>query len=450
MVGAGVAGLVTADRLVAAGHEVTVLEARDRVGGRTLTEEIPGTEGLRVDSGGQWLGPGQTALQTELDRFGLTTIEQNDGGQSLLSLRGRNSRYTGSTPSLGPLGLADVGQALLRFNRLVGRVDITSPWLTRDADRLDGQTFESWIRRTCRTGLGRDFFRIGCEAVFATTASNLSLLHALFYSASGNSLEHLLSTAGGAQHARVSGGMQQLAERLAEVLGERVRLDEPVLSISQEADRVHVWTAEGACVAPRVVVAIPPTLAGRIDYDPPLPPARDALTQRMAHGSVIKTHTVYDRPFWREDGLSGEAVGDTFPAKVVFDATPPGNGPGILLAFIEGAEGLELGAATPEQRRRAVEEVLVHHFGARARHPVAYLERDWSAEEWTRGCYGAHLPPGAWTQVGAALREPVGRIHWAGAETATRWCGYIDGAISSGEHAAAEVLTGAHSQPPQT
>ncbi|MFZ0141106.1 MAG: FAD-dependent oxidoreductase, partial [Aeromicrobium sp.] len=187
-------------------------------------------------------------------------------------------------------------------------------------------------------------------------------------------------------------------------------------------------------------VAVPPTLAGRLRFDPVMPSTRDALTQRMPQGSVIKCQAVYDRPFWRDSGLSGEAVGDTSPVKVVFDGTPPGEGsPGVLVAFIEAADAIRLSAVTPEERQGEVLDVLAHYVGDDARHPMAFVERDWSAEPWTRGCYGAHLPPGAWTQVGAALREPVGPIHWAGTETAERWCGYIDGAITSGERAAMEV-----------
>ncbi len=440
VVGAGVAGLTAADRLVAAGRDVIVLEARDRVGGRTLTVDVPGVPGLRVDSGGQWVGPAQHALLAELTRFGLTTIDQAGGGQDLVSLGGRLSRYTGATPRLGPLTVLDVGLALRRFETLAATVALDRPWATPGAQALDAQTFETWILRHCRTVRGRAFFRICCEAVFATEAANLSLLHALFYSHSGGGLEHLISTEGGAQHARVDGGMQQVAERLASELGDRVRLDEPVSAITHSSAGVRVMTDRGTHEASRVIIAVPPTLAGRLHYEPPMPSARDALTQRMPQGSVIKCHAVYDQPFWRDAGLSGEAAGDTAPVKVVFDGTPPEDGaPGVLVAFVEGADAIRLSSAAPDERRSEVLDVLAHYVGDDARRPVAFVERDWGAEPWTRGCYGAHLPPGAWTQVGAALREPVGSIHWAGTETAERWCGYIDGAITSGERAAAEV-----------
>ncbi|SDR97330.1 monoamine oxidase [Paraoerskovia marina] len=448
VVGAGVSGLVTADRLTTQGYDVVVLEARDRVGGRTHTVPVPDHPEYRIDVGGQWVGPDQRALLAELDRFGLTTHDQDDGRDALVSLRGSLRRYRGDTPKIGAVALADVGQALWRFDRLCARVDLDAPWATPDAVRLDAQTFETWIRRNLRTSQGRDFFRIGCEAVFATTSANLSLLHALFYSRSGTSFSHLLTTGGGAQHAVVDGGMAQLAEHLAAGLGDRVRLSSPVTAVEHGPGGVVVRTGADVVRARRTVVTVPPALVAGIAFAPPLPPVRDAVQRRMPHGSVIKCHAVYPTPFWREDGLSGEAAGDTGPVKVVFDATPPARSgagpddaspPGILVAFIEGADALEAAAWTLEQRKNAVVRVLAGYVGDRALSPTSFNEQDWTAEEWTRGCYGAHLPPGAWTQVGRALREPVGVVHWAGTETATRWCGYIDGAISSGERAAREV-----------
>ncbi|MBB5869705.1 monoamine oxidase [Allocatelliglobosispora scoriae] len=444
VVGAGVAGLVAADRLVSAGQRVLVLEARDRVGGRTLTMPVPGFDGVVVDQGGQWVGAGQELVYAELSRFGLVTFPQSTGGGSaLVVFRGKARRYTGRVPKLDPITLLDIGQAQARFDRLAATVDLAQPWRTPRAEWLDGQTFETWLRKTCWTARGRDFFRTATEAVFATLPANLSLLHALFYAASGTSLETLISTDGGAQQDRVLGGMGRLAERLAASLSGRIELNQPVRSIDQHDDGVTVTTETRSFNAGRVIVAVPPALAGRVVYTPALPAERDQLTQRTPHGGIIKCHAVYAEPFWRADGLSAEAASDTGPVKVAFDASPPDGGPGIILAFLDGPESLRLGALPEAERREAVLRSLTRFVGPRAMEPVAYLERDWNAEEWTRGCYGAHLPPGAWTQVGAALRAPVGRLHFAGTETAERWCGYIDGAISSGVRAATEVLTAA-------
>ncbi|MGH1561196.1 flavin monoamine oxidase family protein [Mumia sp. DW29H23] len=450
VVGAGVSGLVTADRVRAAGRSVVVLEARDRVGGRTVTEAVPargdGTEapgtldGLLVDSGAAWVAPDQTLLLAELARFGLKTTPQEGPGDALVSLRGRSRRYTGEARALDPVTTADVGQAMLRFSAAAEKVDVAAPWRGEAADRYDAQTFESWIRRTCLTSKGRDYFRLACEAVLATEPQNVSLLHVLFYARSGGGLLHLLTTGGGAQDARVVGGMQQVAERLAEGLGPWVRLQEPVTTILHDEDGVSVHSESGATTAQHVVVTVPPALASSIEYLPALPQDRTLLSQRMPHGSVVKCHAVYRRPFWHDEALSGEIASDQGPAKVVFDTSPPEGGYGVLTVLVEGEDAVRLGAMDPDKARTAVLRGLAAHLGPKAMDPVGYLAKDWTAEEWTRGCYGAHLPPGAWTQVGRALRTPVGRVHWAGTETAERWCGYVDGAIASGERAAAEVL----------
>lgn len=440
VVGAGVSGLVTADRLRAAGRSVVVLEARDRVGGRTLTERVPGVDDLQVDSGAAWVAPDQRLLKAELARFDLATTPQERLGDAMVSLHGRTRRFTGSARPFDPVTTADVAQAMLRFSAAADRIDPEAPWRGDHAERYDTQTFESWIRRTCMTGKGRDYFRLACEAVLATEPQNVSLLHVLFYARSGGGLLHLLSTGGGAQDALVVGGMQQVAQRLADGLGPWVRLEEPVSTIMHGEDGVTVHSESGATTAYQVVVTVPPALASTIEYLPGLPHDRTQLVQRMPHGSVIKCHAVYARPFWRDAALSGEVASDHGPAKVVFDTSPPGAAYGVLTVLVEGEDALRLGAMPTDDARAAVLDGLVGHFGPKAAEPLGFLARDWTAEEWTRGCYGAHLPPGAWTQVGAALRTPVGRIHWAGTETAERWCGYVDGAIASGERAAAEVL----------
>ncbi|KHL15120.1 monoamine oxidase [Mumia flava] len=441
VVGAGVSGLVAADRVRAAGRSVVVLEARDRVGGRTWTETVDGVDDVRVDSGGAWVAPDQRLVAAELQRFGLTTTAQAGVGDALMRLHGRTRRYRGAAATLDAVATADVAQAMLRFTAAASKVSLEEPWHGDAARRYDAMTFETWIRRTCLTSKGRDFFRGACGAVLATSPSNVSLLHVLFGARSAGGLEHMLTTEGGAQDARVVGGMQQLAQRLAEPMGRWVRLEEPVSAILSDDDHVTVDSDSGATTAHRVIVTVPPALAASIDYRPGLPAGRTMLTQRMPHGSVIKIHAVYRRPFWREQGLSGEAMTDRGPVSVTFDTSEPvGDGYGVLTAFAEADDAIALAALSPQRQRAEVLDALADLFGQPAYDVVALQLRNWTDEEWTRGCYAAHLPPGAWTQVGTALRAPVGRIHWAGTETARRWCGYVDGAIESGERAAAEVL----------
>ena len=191
--------------------------------------------------------------------------------------------------------------------------------------------------------------------------------------------------------------------------------------------------------ARRAIVAVPPTLAGRIAYEPALPALRDGLSQRMAQGSVVKCMAVYERPFWRERGLSGAVTSVTGPVSVGFDNSPPDGSPGVLLGFLEGRAAREAMDLSRDQRRRIVSECFGRFFGPEAAHPVDYVDKAWGADEWSRGCYGGFMPPGAWSDHGAALRQPIGPIHWAGAETATVWNGYMDGAVGSGQEAAHAV-----------
>jgi monoamine oxidase len=266
------------------------------------------------------------------------------------------------------------------------------------------------------------------------------MLHVLFYSHSGGSFQRLIDTTGGAQQDRFVGGSALIAEKLAEQLGpDVVRLGAAVSTISVTGDKVTAATATGQFDGKRIIVTAPPLLAGRISYEPALPADREQLTQRTPMGSVIKCQVVYSDPFWRAEGLCGQATGDGEGSRVVFDNSPPDGSPGILMAFIEGDEARRLGREDTQTRREAVVDSLVTYFGQKAASPVDYYELDWQAERWTGGCYGTLFGPNVWTRYGHALARPVGPIHWAGTETSPVWCGYMDGAIRSGERAAATV-----------
>ena len=438
VIGAGLAGLTAARVLGAHDRAVVVLEARDRVGGRVHTETL--ADGTPIDHGGQWIGPGQHRMAHVAEDLGLETFRTYDDGENVLHFGGRTARYQGAIPRLSPVVLADMAQAQTRFDRLAQRVPLDAPWAADRADEWDGQTFESWIRRNAMTRGARELLSLYSEAVFAAEPADLSLLHALFYTHSGNGVDVLAGTRDGAQQDRFVAGAQAVALGLARELGDRVRLGQPVRRIDRSDDAVVVMTDSMLVAARHAVVAVPPPLAARIRYEPALPAARDQLTQRLPMGAVIKCHAVYERPFWRDEGLTGQATTDVGPVKITFDNSPPSGTPGVLLAFVEGANARALSALAPDVRRREVLGAIAGLFGPAAGRPVEYTERDWTAEEWTRGCYAALFTPGTWTQLGHALRAPVGPLHWAGTETATVWCGYMDGAVQSGERVAAEIL----------
>ena len=250
----------------------------------------------------------------------------------------------------------------------------------------------------------------------------------------------ITSTAGGGQDSRFEAGMQSLAMGLAAELKDNLRLSQPVEEIRQDGNGVTVRAASFSVRARQAIVALPPTLAGRIRYNPPMPPLRDSLTQRMPMGTAIKMMFVYESPFWREEGLSGFAMTDQDVPQLVYDNSPKDGSSGILLGFTEGVAAREWMQASPDDRQAAGVETLIQAFGHRARDLVEYVEYSWVAEEFSRGCYAGTMPPGAWSSFGKALREPVGRIHWAGTETATTWNGYVEGAMQAGERAAAEAL----------
>jgi monoamine oxidase len=434
VVGAGLAGLVAARDLTRAGRRVVVLEARGRVGGRTLNADLG--DGQVVEVGGQWAGPEQTEVLALARALGVGTFRTHDDGDNLYEHRGRISRMTGTTPRINPVVLADYAQALLRTDRMARTVPLGAPWTALDAARWDGQTLETWVRRNLRTETGRELFRTGVEAVFASQTTELSLLSALFYLRSGGGWRFLLDVPGGAQQDRFVGGSQRLSQLLAARLD--VMLGAPVRRIAQDAGGVTVTAGGVEHRAGHVVVAVPPTLAGRIEYEPALPAARDQLTQRVAMGAVVKCHAVYDEPFWRADGLSGQAFTARGAARTVFDNSPPSGRPGILMTFLEGRSAR---VTPPEQRRQVVLDTFARFFGPRAARPERWLEQDWAAEPWSRGGYGGFVGTGAWTQLGPALREPVGRIVWAGTETAPVSNGYMDGAVRSGADAARQVLS---------
>ncbi|WP_334079190.1 flavin monoamine oxidase family protein [Microbulbifer sp. M83] len=437
ILGGGISGLQAA-RLLHRDYSVRVLEARDRVGGRLLNHVF--ANGDTVDLGGQWLGPGQERMYRLVEELGAVTWPLHDEGDNLLFLDRGARRYRGTVPRINPFAMVDLGMAMARFEKMARSIDPSTPWAHRQAAHWDGMTLQTWIRQNCRTRTARRLFAVAVGAVFAAEPGDISLLHALFYARSGDSLEKLLAVTGGAQQDRVRGGTAGLCERMAAELGPSVRLNSPVESISRTADqRLQVHYHGGAILCRRLIIAIPPNQALRIRFEPELPAWRDQALQRMPAGACIKCIARYDRPFWRDSQLSGQVTSTRGPVRVTFDNSEPGRDSGLLMGFLEGDAARHYSAMAPDERRQVVLDCFAGFFGERARSPEEYIDKDWSSEPWTRGCYAAYFPPGAWTRHGERLRDPNGNIHWAGTEFATRWYGYMEGALESAERAVREV-----------
>jgi monoamine oxidase len=439
VVGAGLAGLAAARRLVDAGAEVVVLEARDRVGGRTLT--LPAADGTPIDHGGHWIGPTQDRIAALAERVGVTTYPSWERGLNIESRDGLAHRYDGELlDSDDPITAVAVGQAIRELDAMAATVPLEAPWAATDALTWDSQTAESWLRARVSSERVRTWLREIIRGTLAAEARDASLLHALFYIRSAGGIARLIGTRGGAQERCFHQGAQLISIRLAETLGERVVLGAPAEVVRHGDGGVVVEAAGRTVRGGRAIIGVPPAIAGRIGYRPAMPGWRHQLTQRVPMGSVIKVHTIYDEPFWRRDGLSGFAVSDSGPVSVVYDASPEAGSPGVLVAFMEGEHAQTWARRDPADRRAGVLAQLAGFFDERAGRPRELLERSWADEEYSGGCYAGYFPPGVWTSVGQALREPVGRLHWAGTETATVWTSFMEGAVQSGERAADEVL----------
>ncbi|MBF4582402.1 FAD-dependent oxidoreductase [Curtobacterium sp. VKM Ac-2865] len=442
IIGAGVTGLIAATRLRAAGRTVAVLEARDRVGGRTWTDDV---DGVALEIGGQWVSPDQTALLEVLDELGLQTHDRYREGSSVyVDAAGTRTEYTGDIFPL-PTATADEIERLVDVvDGFVAQVDPARPWDAPDAKQLDAVTFRDWLHGLSDDRVATDNVELFIAGAMLTKPAHaFSALQALLMAASAGSFANLVD-ADFILDKRVVGGMQQVSERLAEQLGADVHLNAPVRTLrwsTTEAEDAVVALADGGIEvhARQALVAVPPPLYSRISFDPPLPRRQHQLHQHLSMGFVIKVQAVYDRPFWREAGLSGTAFSPYELVHESYDNTTHGATQGTLVGFVSDEHADEVSALPADERKARILASLVHYYGPEAADPVVYHESDWGTEEWTRGAYAASFDLGGLSRYGADQRAAVGPLRFASSDLAGAGYQHVDGAVRIGREVAAEI-----------
>ncbi|MFZ3393393.1 FAD-dependent oxidoreductase [Rhodococcus sp. 7Tela_A2] len=441
VVGAGLAGLTAAVDLVEAGAEVTVLEARDRVGGRM--HGIPVSASVVADGGAAYLGVRHTELLAQVQQYGLDLASTAMTGDSTFLVSDQRKTTASRVP---PLDVVALGDLFDRLEDLAASARTAAPWESPQAERLDRLSAARWLADEVGHQDARTFFPLFLGEMMAADPAAISVLHMAFYLRSGGGIRYLNAFEGGAQQWRIDGGAHLLCLALADRLGERVRLGHPVGAIDQDDNGVVVHCVPDAEGAPseyradRVVVAVPPLLAQQIEFRPALRGPR--ATTATGRGCAVKVHLSYPAPVWRESGLSGWSVSTDGPLLSTVDDSPPDESAGVLTGFVTGAAAATFsGLSAAEQ----MDAVLAHtrRLFPQLPPPTNCTVTDWPAEKYSRGCYAALFGPGDWLRLGPTLTEPHGRVHWAGTETSLEFFGLMEGAIRSGRRVATELIHGA-------
>lgn len=443
IIGAGPAGLTAARRLTQAGKSVAVLEARDRVGGRTWSDTI---DGAFFEIGGQWVSPDQTAIASLAQELGLELFDRYREGKAVyLAADGSRTEYDGDLP-VGEEAHAEMEKLRKELNRLAAEIDPAAPWDHPQAAEFDRISFEDWLGTISENEVARNTTAHFIAGGMLTKPSHtFSLLQALLMASSAGSFDNLLDE-DFILDKRVVGGMQGVSLRMAEELGEDVFLSNPVRTL-RWADAGPGQPAEVTAIADHVTVharhailAIPPNLYSRIQYEPALPRTQQIVHQHHSMGLVIKVHATYETPFLREKGLNGTGFGVGHVVQEVYDNSNHVEDRGTLVGFVVDVTAEKMWALPEAERKETILRSLADYLGEEAMHPVAFYLSDWGAEEWTRGAYACSYDLGGLSRWGATQNLPVGPIYFASSDIQGIGYQHVDGAVRIGGDTAKRIL----------
>jgi monoamine oxidase len=439
IVGGGFSGIAAAKKLQEAGQSFMVLEARERLGGRVFTKRFDND--LYLDFGGQWIGPTQDRMYELCHELGVSYFETYNEGKNILDLGKKLKTYRGTIPKLDLFSLLNLDWLIRKLEKLAQQIDPKAPWKHLKAKDWDGQNLDEFLQKNSKTKACYQVIRLGCETIFACDPHQLSLLHALFYIRSGTSLDCLINVKGGAQQHRIKGGMQTLIEAMAKPFLDQIRFQSPVKSITHSPFGVRIQGEDFSIEAKKVILAVPPPLLAEITFTPALPTSKINLLQNYPMGRVAKCFMIYERPFWRADGFSGQSVSDDkTPFQTLYDCSPADAGKGVLMGFVVGSRAEQFFSLEKNARKEKMTSVLSRYFGEKAKEAIDYQEFSMTDDSWARGCYAALMQKNAWTDFQDAYRSSVPPLYFAGTEAAIKWHGYIEGAVLAGEAAASDVL----------
>ncbi|MEJ1281122.1 monoamine oxidase A [Cricetulus griseus] len=443
VIGGGISGLAAAKLLSEYKINVLVLEARDRVGGRTYT--VRNEHVSWVDVGGAYVGPTQNRILRLSKELGIETYKVNVNERLVQYVKGKTYPFRGAFPPVwNPLAYLDYNNLWRTMDEMGKEIPVDAPWQAPHAEEWDRMTMKDLFDKICWTKTAREFASLFVNINVTSEPHEVSALWFLWYVKQCGGTTRIFSVTNGGQERKFVGGAGQVSEQMMDLLGDKVKLNSPVTYIDQTDDNIIVETLNHEHYECKYVIsAIPPILAAKIHFKPELPPERNQLIQRLPMGSVIKCMVYYKEAFWKKKDYCGCMIieDEEAPISITLDDTKPDGSLPAIMGFILARKADRLAKLHKEIRKRKICELYAKVLGSQeALYPVHYEEKNWCEEQYSGGCYTAYFPPGIMTQYGRVIRQPVGRIYFAGTETATQWSGYMEGAVQAGERAAREVL----------